>query len=268
VWRAFQCPDQNAKKRLEALLTALTSKMVSRGSPFDGTRSWLENAEEEHRHAGFRLILARDNPRRHSEVVLGTTIEEATEPRWAIRQSVAVVRDPEQLAAAVAPMLRCCSEVVFVDPHFRPDEIRYRRTLGAFLNTLLRNRRGPLPPRVELQVNQDLLGRAHFEQQCKARLPAVIPRGLTLRVVRWKQQPGGQELHNRYILTDIGGVSFGHGLDESADSAAGGTTDDVKRFDEDGYLQRWKDYASATPAFKQEEAVLLIEGNAPLAAGA
>ena len=38
---------------------------------------------------------------------------------------------------------------------------------------------------------------------------------MRVRVVRWRSG----ELHNRYVLTDVGGISFGQGLDQASDTA-------------------------------------------------
>ena len=51
----------------------------------------------------------------------------------------------------------------------------------------------------------------------------IIPKGLKVTVFQWKERPNGQKLHNRYILTDLGGVSFHHGLDTGKE----GEIDDI-----------------------------------------
>lgn len=256
VWQAFDNPDQNAKKRLEALLTVLTRNMVARGSPYSGG-PWFDNAEKEHTRSQFHAILARANPTKNPGVVLGDAVDEESEPLWVTPSSLNVPRDADRLAEVVAPMLRCASKVIFVDPHFKPMEERFRRTLGAFFAAALKGRPGSPPDPVELHVDADKYGRAAFELECKKKLPPIIPVGVSLRIIRLKQWPRGQELHNRFILTDIGGVSFGHGLDES-DSAS---RDHVSRLEEEPYLQCWRDYdVSATPAFDREEPPLLIRG--------
>jgi hypothetical protein len=63
-------------------------------------------------------------------------------------------------------------------------------------------------------------------------------------------------LHNRYILTDLGGVSFQHGLDTGAD----GETDDISRLDLDQYIFRCKQYDPAAPAFDSAADPLMIIG--------
>lgn len=45
-----------------------------------------------------------------------------------------------------------------------------------------------------------------FSDECQRQFPQVIPRGMSLKVVRWQEQNKGDGLHNRYILTDRGGV--------------------------------------------------------------
>lgn len=84
----------------------------------------------------------------------------------------------------------------------------------------------------------------------------VISNGLKVTLYQWRERPGGQKLHNRYILTDLGGVSFHHGLDTGAD----GETDDLTRLDLDQYLFRCKQYDPAAPAFDQAAASLTITG--------
>jgi len=37
--------------------------------------------------------------------------------------------------------------------------------------------------------------------------------GITLHFRRWAELPGGEKLHNRYLISDIGGVILGVGLD-------------------------------------------------------
>ena len=93
-----------------------------------------------------------------------------------------------------------------------------------------------------------------FRQECERYLPAVIPGGMTLIVRRWQNRPAGEKLHNRYILTDVGGVQFGFGLDEGDR----GTTDDVTLLSAPAYGQRLGDYAGPAYAFDLEGEVKIV----------
>ena len=66
----------------------------------------------------------------------------------------------------------------------------------------------------------------------------MIPGGVELQVFRWKQRPGGRELHRRFILTERGGIWIDQGLD------AGNTGEmtDVGLMLEQVRLERWQDY--------------------------
>lgn len=79
---------------------------------------------------------------------------------------------------------------------------------------------------------------------------------MQVTLYRWRERPGGQRLHNRYILTDIGGVSFQHGLD----TGQAGETDDINRLGLDQYTLRCQQYDPAVPAFDRAEAPLVITG--------
>lgn len=87
-------------------------------------------------------------------------------------------------------------------------------------------------------------------------MPSIIPKGLSIRIVRWKERQGGEALHNRYILTDIGGVLFAHGLDRGKE----GQQDDVFLMELDQYLLRWQQYAGVSPAFDMADPPISING--------
>jgi len=53
-----------------------------------------------------------------------------------------------------------------------------------------------------------------FEANSRASLSGLLPHGVQLTVTRWRKHPGGREFHDRYILTDVGGVEITPGIDE------------------------------------------------------
>ena len=95
-----------------------------------------------------------------------------------------------------------------------------------------------------------------FREQCHTKLTRLIPNGMRVSFVRWSEKDGGQPLHNRYILTELGGVSFQHGLDDGKK----GDTDDVALLDRESYELRWAQYAGDAPAFDLAEEPFVITG--------
>ena len=95
--------------------------------------------------------------------------------------------------------------------------------------------------------------------------PASHPLDFTLTVRRWKNKKViGEELHNRYILTDIGGVEIPNGLDERDRG-----TIDISRLSFETWQHRLEDYGyyykpdsskPKKPAFDLEGQPIVIEG--------
>ncbi len=168
-----------------------------------------------------------------------------------------VVRQAPQMAASVEVLLRYAQEIVLIDPFMSPSASKRKLdALRAFLNTIMATRAGRPPRRVEVQMLEPNGGTAEdFPGNCQSRA-RDIPQGLMVRFVRWKERDGGLRFHNRYILTEFGGVQFAHGLDEGSP----GEEDDVTILDRIQFDRRWVQYASNTPAFDLNDPPLEVIG--------
>lgn len=227
------------RKRIEVALTRIDDRLLVRaGAHHDPTLAWLDNAETEHAVRPFRAVISGSNPRSRSFVLDGHTLDE-TAPLWQSPGSLRVVRQAADMADAVRPLLECCSEVVFVDPHFGPENLRHRRPFEAFMAILgIVNGYRKLV-RIEYHTS-DKAAVAFFQAECKKHLPQLLPAGLPVRLVRWRQS----DLHNRLILTDVGGLLIGQGLDEGTDPP----NDDFARLSEAVWQRHWADYV-VSPVF-------------------
>ncbi len=96
-----------------------------------------------------------------------------------------------------------------------------------------------------------------FRQECEQKLPNFIPDGLQLELKRWKKRSGGEKLHNRYILTDIGGVKVDPGLDEGEE----GESFEVILLERATYEKQWDDYVRC-PAFDLSGQAVTVMGTA------
>lgn len=260
AWDAFQRTHPGSSERqrkvVEELIQRLSEHMVRRGeSTWEPRRSWLENAEKEHDRKPFRAIVAHANPRNREEVLIDQDLDERNSARWAAARGATVVRKARPMADLVLPLLRCCGEVIFIDPHFGPENARHRRPLEAFLAALAGGRAdvGSLKVEVHAMVKSTTNS---FRSGCEGQLTPCIPAGMRVTFRRWTQRTGGETLHNRYILTDLGGLTFSHGLDEGS----AGETDDVYLMDRLQYELRWQQYMGASPAFDSPEDSVVVIG--------
>ena len=266
VWDAFEADFGKTaspvdRSRMGKLLKQITKPVAKRpGRIWEATHDWLTNAENEHTRKPFHAILARNNPRGNTGVLRESEVLEGTAKGWDAPGTATVPRNAEEMAKSVAPMLRCATKILFVDPYFRANEERFRKPLTAFLQNA--DTQG-LQRAVELHTSASYRNAPSwdfFRQECEEKLPPVIPEGMTLAVYRWKEREGGEKLHNRYILTDIGGVSFLIGLDEG--DPGSNETDDVARLSANTYAKRWQNYAQPNGAFDLDGEIFQIEGRA------
>lgn len=253
VWDAFAGSSEMDRKRLEELLVRLQETMIKRKDfVWDDAQPWLNNAMREHTRHPFRAILARNNHEASPEILCEDGLASTPCPGWDSPHGIVVKRNAPEMAAAVKQMLACCRWVKFVDPHLSPGRPDYCASLRVFLQVLAGGR--PVGPPESIEIHTGLHnGTADFLRDAFQKL---IPKGLQVTSYQWQEHPGGQRLHNRYILTDLGGVSFLHGLDTGAD----GETDDLARLDVDQYLFRIRQYDPAAPAFDQAADPLTITG--------
>ena len=254
VWESFVDGSDSDKIRLVELLVQLQDTMVKRKDcVWDETKaSWVDNALLEHARHPFRVILARNNPENRPEILGEDAIDGRSCPDWDIPHGALVHRRAQDMATAVKMMLSCCRWVKFIDPHISPGRHNYRQSFQAFLSVLTGERPVGPPEAVEIHTGPNG-GNADFLRQS---FGEIIPAGLKVTLFQWQERPGGQSLHNRYILTDIGGVSFHHGLD----AGVNGGTDDIARLDREQYLLHCKQYDPVDPAFDQAADPIEITG--------
>lgn len=258
VYESLSSCGEVDRKRIEEGLQRLDGKILVRlHGGWDIQQDWLSNAEAEHHRKPFHAVLASANPRAREFVLEAETLSE--EHRlWHVKTSLTVPRTPEQIAACVAPLLQAGNDIVFIDPYFKPQDFQYRLLFEKFFEVALKGRDG-MPPTIRVFANEAILSEALFKDECHRKLPEIIPSVVSIRIMRLRQRPGCEELHNRYILTDLGGVKFGNSLREG-DS---GVTDDVNLLGEDQYQLRWEQYAGPNPVFDLADE-LVIQGTKPL----
>lgn len=235
--------DVDRKRIVESLLS-IDDLMVSRQPEWNAGMDWLENAEAEDGRNPFDAIISIDNPRSYFRVVRFDEMDESN-PLFAQSPEQNVARTPEDFAREVAPLIRASAELVFQDPYFNPTVAKTSRIIGRLLKSCLNHPRQQPLRRIEFHTIycENVLG---FYEAAQRELPKYIPVGLTLRIVRWKQRTDGDGLHNRYVLTDRGGIKFPWGLlgDDARQS------DDINIMSPSTHQKRWNQITSDTPGFE------------------
>ena len=268
IWEAFEsseyAEDQNAKLNLSALIGKLTEDAVKRRSTFSEIPSWIERTEKEHSIRPFWAILTSVPGRNHLDVIEARCLIENGHDKWTVPGLPTVRRRAAEVADLIAPVLRACRHAIFVDPYFDPCEPRFLRPFKAMIEKMYEYRDDPGEVSVELHISiegffksaysaprteeNEKLKCVELTASFKEKLCGIIPAGGRIKFVVWKERDYGQQLHNRYILTDFFGIQFGAGLDE-ASGRDSETEDDVTCLSREQLSVRWKQYGNTNPAF-------------------
>jgi hypothetical protein len=245
--------DEMSKSRLEELFKLLTETRILRtaGEGYDSTASWLKNTEREERRHEFKAIVATEDSANNNHILLSEQIGEWPDHLWNAPRGSVVKRDLDSMIQALCPLLQQCTDLLFIDPYFRATQTKFRESIVALLNESIRCPVYENKKRIEIHVSADwdkCPSEDQFERDCQDKLTRELPLGLEVKLFRWKQRAGQEKLRNRYILTNLGGVSFGTGLD----SGQTGESDDVNLLSRDQWQIRWQQYQEKSGAFRLE----------------
>lgn len=169
------CGDLERKRIEEALIRA-DEKLLRRNNEWDSNKDWLINAEAEHARSPFHAIIARENPHANASVLIGDALNEH-EPLWTLNNTCDVPRKAQEMADGVATLLQASREIIFIDPHFGPENPRYCRPLIGFLQAAQYCRTIKLE-RVEYHLKEKSTA-DFFEKEC-AKLANNLPAGLEI----------------------------------------------------------------------------------------
>ncbi len=96
-----------------------------------------------------------------------------------------------------------------------------------------------------------------FSGDCEKKLPKHFPIEQEITIRRYKELDSGEKLHNRYVLTNLGGVHMGYGAVEGKE----GQSDDINILDRRQYEKRWRQYiGEPMEAFSQPDPEICIVG--------
>ena len=260
------------KKALEESLQSHPFCKRKNASPYNSDATWLDSAKAEHGRKTFAAILS-DTSEASSNVIDGQIVTEDNEPLWAPPSGISP-RTASDFATAVSLLSQNSSRIVFVDPHFDFAAQRYTEPFTEMLKAVIsedykrsvvQNQNGATDGfSIELHLrvkrsyrNTDsyktIAGRLkhNIEQQ----LPRHVPQDVKVRVLFWKEHDAAtsdsERLHNRYFLTDIGGLSFGIGLDAAnANSSSTNENDDISILTKEQHQKHLSEYCHGSNCFE------------------
>ena len=236
-----------------------------RGRSYNFKWGWKHNAMLVHKqpHESFHGILLRDNNPPDKDVLTVQDLIGDTGNFWRDNDKLTISRTAHEMLKASKPMLSKARVICFVDPYFAKPSKGNTTTLKTFLEFL--EKLPARPTRIEVHSKFDsgkygdlTINGQGYRALVEQHLLPVIPHGLLVRFRRWEEVGGGQNLHDRYLLTDFSGLKFSAGFDEGDK----GHTNDLDILSREQYELRWNQYMGDTPAFNNapDEADFFLTG--------
>lgn len=217
-------------KRIEERLHKLpTTVLLSRERPGQGcAENWIGAAIEEHRRLPFDAVVAA------AEVgepgFLQPADVSAEHPSFAANRQWHVRRDAVSMAECCGPIWSSSNHIKLVDPHFDTRSRRFKRPFVEFVRRV--------KPGTTLDVFRgDQIEATQYVGGVQRALEEIGVGGFVLRLFVRPQDP----MHNRFVLSSAGGVSFQIGLD---DDATGERPEDIVTvLQDDVWRREWATYS-------------------------
>ncbi len=241
VYEAAQASLRGTKElsRIEIRLRAITDDVLiaSRRPSGDGTQPWLTRAMSEHGRQPFAAIIARENPTAHTEVLVAADLDDS-DLRFQAAGQRHITRTAAEIVDCVGLLLGASKTVKLIDPHFDPRWPRWRRMLGHVLVALGNN--GQTGVTLEIHRADNALP-GNLKHYFDSSIPKMLPTGITVQVFLHPESA----MHNRFILTSVGGASYHTGLDDNEDGKST-PTDLVSLLAPGIFATEWTTYSSQT----------------------
>jgi hypothetical protein len=221
---------------------------------------WLELALESHRRLPFHGIIlgkallaeCRDIDAVFTE--LSTAIDS---PQWqSRRRSSTLTKCDADYRVALAPILRHAKMLALVDPYMSCHDSRFLDTVKICIDLLGQRGHAVLPARIHIHAGNPQDDNYHpetvadrlnaWERYLHPLIEAQHPH--RFKVFLWGSHPGGETLHDRYILTDQCGILVPAGLDCRTYSNPNRTTWSL--LDEEDRRRRLEDVDPTTSPFR------------------
>ncbi len=205
--------DQKVKYKFKIWLHGRAKSAMSgirRSSANNDGPTWFINALAEHSRGPFHAVIS-DQPSKENPPVLDYHDADESHPLWRANDKDFVARTASEIGPRVGRLLVHSREIRFIDPYFKaaPEQLPILFSCLECFKTV-----ECLVEKIELHVAGNKVSQKMVSYLLRD-ISGGCPPGLRekIHVVRWKEG----YLHNRFILTNRGGIMFGDSFLESGE---------------------------------------------------
>jgi len=246
--------NETNKKILEELYKILTERTINRydSYSFNGEVSWLNNALLADKIKPFRAIIARTNLQRKNKILCLEKMGDWPNDFWRANSSYQITKNAESFAVTLAPFLHNSKDFFLIDPYFSANKKEWQEPLKLMLQEFIKYKDSQEKFCIEIHISGgdkrnetgDFIKKVFMDNRFKR----ILPQNIGLKVKRWRQIPGKERFHDRFLFTDIGGVRSSAGFDE----VPGKATTGLEILTGEAYAGVYRKYLGKTPEFELE----------------
>ncbi len=241
--------------RLDELLSFLRQlPKVVRPSDADGD-SWVDKVRSEGGRVAFDTVFVSDKAL--LEPWPSVSIDDCYQgncPFWDFNDRVVVSKTASAIASAIANMLRLSTRIYIIDPYLGTQKDKW----STFISVLEKAVSGRVADDLEVTVylapckgiTTPSEMKKHFEKTAAEQFSSIK----RMQFIGLKEKRDGEQFHNRYILTDIGGISLGAGFEDGGPSE----TDDLFLLSREQYSDRLVKYTQRGTYQKDGKATVVF----------
>lgn len=224
--------DVELSRIIERLDRLDKTMLLSRGRPGGENERWLDNAMDEHARFPFSSIISSVT---NGDVISVDDIDENQEP-FLVSIGFPVERNAQSMADAISVLFQSGRHFKFIDPYFTPTP-RYIDPFRQFIEQISNRDIDSSDVVVEVVVKTegDDAADKRFIHNFTVAVNGFFPDSMELRISFSPENL----MHDRWVLSDWAGVSFGHGLGEGDEPA----TVNVTLLDEPTRKRHWEEFS-------------------------
>ena len=205
-------PDVRMASIIERLKNS-KARIVDFARSYDPDKPWIDNARLQHAAKPFRAIVGTGASQASKQYI---AIDDCTDENELFRApiSVDVPRTAAGIAGALKLIGKAAKEIEIVDPFFdlRPGKGDYIGPLAAIFAALSGSNSPAKVITVHFRTHESPPPDHLLATQLGGLTAGKIPPGYQLQLIEWAEITGGEDFHDRFLFTDIGGLMVGAGF--------------------------------------------------------
>lgn len=169
--------------------------------------SWVEYIANCNREYPFAAVITRDEVNEPVKTYSISNLFLNAPECWNHSLQVNIRRQAQDIANVMMPLLVIAREIHLIDMHIYPNEAKYRNVLLEIISRCEKYNFGRGVKKLVIHTSDH---RQDMQTSLQRNILPALPEGFELVCHQWPQAIE----HDRFVITDVAGLSFGHGLDE------------------------------------------------------